>query len=290
MMNGPANKRNPHSHLPGLPCQLAFSVPRDADQNREAYARDFSVSCVLFSFTCLRCALMLLCLWLGHRAMLSGSTLPLWIVGAHVPYLWKVNGNCCFVKRRLQAQREKKTLKLGATRVFAYEPAQIRASGLHRDEERFWWWTHFVSAEFVGESEGWYSVRLQEAESSTLPSCPPSRAPLIVRPLLLARLFGWRLTPYVLTVVIPACVTFLLGLTTVTRYGWSSESHFALCVLTLQAVCIASSFSLPVGHPHRRMKRALPSLCYLYLLFDSREVTAQEAMGRLQSYIGAPGR
>lgn len=272
----------PSDPMPGLPCWVAFSVPdpepvqdKEPPDPRRGRRAALLLLCLLFGF--------LLCVCLGWAAASTGSTVPLWVLIAHLPYAIVFYGTRRYVSGKLKNLDDKPRLKLGTTQVLAYQPAHARAGGLYRDEERHWEWSAFTGVEFVGEGGGWYAVRLHEkpVEPSAAPARP--RTPRIVRLRNLIVFFGWRKSSFALALLVPPFATLLLAALTFRYYGWGVETAFIASVLALHLLCIG--FIVRSSRKARQQTPASDPDDCLYLLFDSRIVAAQEAMSRLSRYV-----
>lgn len=205
------------------------------------------------------------------------------------------------INRRTEQERDRRGLPpqdllrspLG---FLAMHKAAVRPDGVYSDERHTASWSRFTHAAVLSEAEGYFVVRLHKR----LPLQP------LVAPLLeeverkmnserkrRSALRFWSLVDEVsldLALLAPPLATVCVALHALSKYGWRVDVLAALCLAAFYTTLLLSRVTSLIGVAGRlQSAREITESATLDLLFDSRQVTQQAAVDRMNGYIGGAG-
>jgi hypothetical protein len=207
-------------------------------------------------------------LFAALRAIALGDrTVLWWLLGAHLPFA--VEGYRAISRSRrydvpMRIRRAERTHILPfPLRLFIFPERKSRVSetGIFLTDRRFLGWDRIASFRYHGERDSCFALQLrphtgrQEAQS---------------RP-------RYRLRQGAL--LVPSAITLLSLLVGALSFGWRSDVIVALLLSTMHL------FVLSVGAWLALRMRTMPEAEPFFLVFDSREVSAQEVLRRFWRHL-----
>jgi hypothetical protein len=243
------------------------------------------------SLSCVGTLLFLLCfvaaMRLGWLAFTEGETEVLrWLLWGHLPFVALI-ARLVWQDRR-EHRRDKRTVEQ-KTREQAARPKLLRTplrlcirdsgevleSGIAVPRHRFVGWDEIEGYAFYGEAEPWFALHLRRRKA--LPSGG------IVRRIVTDDGFWMSLS-----LLTPSAITFTAFVVGQWRFGWRLDVQAVLLAACAHGIVLTSLAWEQVKRRRRTEdSHEKEDKRHLYLVFDSREVSAQEVLRRLGRYLPA---